>query len=100
MLRTHALPAILALSLAVALVMFTLGAAWGMCMDIGGHHTGVVSATMNTAGNTGAIFSPIIAIYAKNHLGGWNAPLLVIGGFFLLGAVCWCLIDPRDRVFD
>jgi MFS family permease len=96
----HALPAILALSLAVALIMFTLGAAWGTCMDIGGHHTGVVSATMNTAGNTGAIFSPIIAIYAKNHLGGWNAPLLVIGGFFLLGAVCWCLIDPRDRVFD
>jgi hypothetical protein len=55
---------------------------------------------MNTAGNAGAIFSPIVAIYAKNHLGGWNAPLLVIGGLFVIGAVCWCLIDPRDRVFD
>jgi MFS family permease len=97
---THSAPAILALSLAVALVMFTLGAAWGTCLDIGGHHTGVVSAVMNTAGNTGAIFSPIIAIYAKNHLGGWNAPLLVIAGFFLIGALCWCLIDPTQRVFD
>jgi len=96
----HSFPAILALSIAVAAVMFTLGAAWGTCIDIGGHHTGVVSALMNTAGNSGAIFSPIIAIYAKNHFGGWNAPLFVIGGFFLIGAVCWCLIDPRERVFD
>ncbi len=97
---THAVPAILALSVGVASVMFTLGATWGTCLDIGGHHTGVVSALMNTAGNAGSIFSPIIAIYAKNHLGGWNAPLVLIAGLFLIGAVCWCLIDPRDRVFD
>ena len=92
--------AIIALSIAVAAVMFTLGAAGATCIDIGGHHTGVVSALMNTAGNTGAIFSPIVAIYAKDHLGGWNAPLYVIAGLFLTGAVCWCLIDPRKRVFD
>ena len=92
--------AIIALSISVAAVMFTLGAAWATCMDTGGHHTGVVSAMMNTAGNTGAIFSPIVAIYAKNHLGGWNAPLYVMAGLFLVGAVCWCLIDPRKRVFD
>jgi hypothetical protein len=77
----------------------TLGAAWATCIDTGGHHTGVVSAMMNTAGNTGAIFSPIIAIYAKNHLGGWNAPLYVMAGLFLIGAICWCLIDPRKSVF-
>ena len=87
------------LSIAVAAVMFTLGAAWATCIDTGGHHTGVVSAMMNTAGNTGAIFSPIIAIYAKNHLGGWNAPLYVMAGLFLIGAICWCLIDPRKSVF-
>jgi MFS transporter, ACS family, glucarate transporter len=92
--------AIVALSVGVSAVMFTLGATWGTCLDIGGRHTGVVSALMNTAGNAGSIFSPIIAIYAKNHLGGWNAPLFLIGGLFLVGAVCWCLIDPRDRVFD
>ena len=92
--------AIVALSVGVSSVMFTLGATWGTCLDIGGRHTGVVSALMNTAGNAGSIFSPIIAIYAKNHLGGWNAPLFLIGGLFLIGAVCWCVIDPRDRVFE
>jgi ACS family glucarate transporter-like MFS transporter len=97
---THAGLAIIALSVGVSAVMFTLGATWGTCLDIGGRHTGVVSALMNTAGNAGSIFSPIIAIYAKNHLGGWNAPLFLIGGLFLVGAVCWCVIDPCDRVFE
>jgi hypothetical protein len=56
---------------------------------------------MNTVGNTAAIFSPIVAIYAKNHLpGGWNAPLYVIGGLFVMGAAAWCFIDPKKRVFD
>jgi nitrate/nitrite transporter NarK len=92
--------AIAALSLSVAAVMFTLGATWGTCLDIGGRHAGVVSGVMNTAGNTGAIFSPIIAVWAKNHLGGWDAPLWVIAGIFCVGAVCWGLIDPEERVFD
>ena len=97
---THSLTAILALSVGVASVMFTLGATWGTCLDIGGRHTGVVSALMNTAGNAGSIFSPIIAIYAKNHLGGWNAPAAAHRRFVLRWRLCWCLIDPRDRVFD
>jgi MFS transporter, ACS family, glucarate transporter len=92
--------AVVALSVAVAAVMFTLGAAWGTCIDIGGRHTGVVSAMMNTAGNAGGIFSPIIAVYAKNYWGGWNAPLYLMSGVFLVGTLCWCLIDPRRQVFD
>jgi hypothetical protein len=31
--------------------------------------------------------------------GDWNAPVLALGCLFLLGAACWALIDPRDRVF-
>jgi MFS family permease len=96
----HPTGAIVLLSLAVALVMFTLGAAWSTCIDIGGHHTGVVSAFMNTAGNAGGIFSPIVAIWAKDYFGSWDAPLYVIGALFVVGAVCWCFIDPKDRVFD
>jgi MFS transporter, ACS family, glucarate transporter len=92
--------AIIALSAAVALVMFTLAAAWGTCLDIGGHHAGVVGAIMNSAGNTGAIFSPIVAIVTKDYFHNWNAPLVVIGGLFVVGAISWCVIDPTRRVFD
>ena len=88
------------LSLAVALAMFTLGAAWATCIDIGGSHSGVVSATMNTAGNGTAMVFPFLAIFLKDHFGTWDAPLYMMSAVFFVGVVCWCLIDPRKRVFD
>lgn len=92
--------AIMLISLAVMATMFTLGAAWATCLDIGGSHVSVVSATMNTAGQIGAIFSPLMVTWLLARYGDWNAPILAIGGLFILGAACWCFVDPGDRVFD
>lgn len=88
------------LSLAVAAAMFTLGAAWATCIDIGGSYSGVVSATMNTAGNGFAMLVPFLAIFFKDWFGTWDAPLYMMSATFFIGMVCWCLIDPRQRVFD
>jgi MFS family permease len=88
------------ISLAVASTMFTLGATWGTCLDIGGRHVGVVSAAMNTAGQIGSFFCPPLVTAMLAYYGDWNAPVLAIGGLFLVGALCWCLIDARDRVFE
>jgi hypothetical protein len=94
------LACVLLLSLAVAATMFTLGAAWATCLDIGGNHAGVVSATMNTAGNGAAMLVPPLTILLKDHFGTWNAPLYMMSGVLLLGTLCWVLIDPRNRVFE
>lgn len=88
------------ISLAVAATMFTLGATWGTCLDIGGVHTGVVSAAMNTAGQIGSVGGPFLVTGLLKAYGDWNAPLVAIGGLFLIGALCWAFIDPRDRVFE
>ena len=88
------------ISLAVASTMFTLGATWGTCLDIGGAHVGVVSAAMNTAGQVGSFFCPLLVTYLLGRSGDWNTPILAIGALFLAGAACWCFIDPRDRVFE
>ncbi|HPA20143.1 MAG TPA: MFS transporter [Verrucomicrobiae bacterium] len=87
------------IALALAASMFTLGAAWGTCLDIGGSHAGVVSAAMNTSGQISSVLSPLMVTFLLGRFGDWNAPLYVMGGLFLFGAVCWCLIDPRERVF-
>jgi len=92
--------AIVSLSVAVALLMFTLGAAWSAVIDIGGHHTGMIGAVMNTTGNGAAIFSAPLTIYVRDNWGGWNAPLQVILGLILMGTICWCLVDPRKPVFE
>lgn len=59
---------------------------------------GVVSATMNTAGQIAAMACPPLVICLKNHY-GWNSDLLLIGGSFLLASLCWFVIDPRKKVF-
>ena len=87
------------ISLAVAATMFTLGATWGTCLDIGGAHVGVVSAAMNTAGQIGSVFGPTLVTTLLARTGDWNTPVLAIGALFLAGATCWLVIDPRDRVF-
>jgi MFS transporter, ACS family, glucarate transporter len=90
---------IIAMSIASASVMFSLGAAWGTCLDIGGQNAGVVSATMNSVGNFAAFLIPMLSIYLKNKY-SWDAPLYLISGLYVLGVVCWCFIDPKIRVFD
>lgn len=96
----HPVAAVALITLSVTATMFTLGATWSTCLDIGGPHVGVVSAAMNTAGQLGSIFGPPVVIYLLRRFDDWNAPVLAIGILFLAGAACWSFIDPRDRVFE
>ena len=88
------------IALAVGASMFTLGASWSTCLDIGGNHAGVVSAAMNTSGQIGSVLSPLMVTFLLKHFGDWNAPLFVMGGVYLVGALCWGLVNPRNRIFD
>ncbi len=88
------------ISLSVAASMFTLGAAWSVCIDIGGSHSGVVSAAMNTAGQIAGIAGPIILPMIVAASASWTIPILIMSGLFFVGAVCWLFVDPRNRVFD
>lgn len=86
-------------AIAVAASMFILGAAWGTVIDIGGNHTGVVGAAMNTSGQIGSVISPLLVTWLQKHY-DWNAPLLAIGGFYFMGAVAWLFINPNRKVFE
>jgi len=95
------LEAALGIALALAATMFTLGAAWGTCLDIGGNHAGVVSAAMNTAGQVGSLLCPLIVAYTLKWFdSNWNIVLYLMGAMFLVGTVCWGLINPRKRILQ
>lgn len=91
--------AALLLAFATAACMFTLGAAWGTCIEVGREHAGVVSASMNTSGQVGSVLSPLVVAYSVEWFGSWNLPLYLMGFLFLIGAVCWLIIDPEQPVF-
>ncbi len=86
------------LALAAGWSTFCLGPAWGTCLDIAGHHAGVVSACMNTAGQVGGMLSPVILGLAVQYWANWSVPLYVTGLLFLIGGLCWAFIDPRQRI--
>jgi ACS family glucarate transporter-like MFS transporter len=91
--------AALLIALATGLTMFTLGAAWGTVMEIGGNHVGVVGGTMNSVGNLIAMLNPLIVAYSVQWFHSWDVPLYVMGALFLVGAACWAVIDPRQPIF-
>ena len=89
------------IAVAVAASMFTLGAAWGTCIDISGNNAATVSAVMNTAGQIGSLLCPLIVAYSLKWFGNnWDISIYLMGGLFLVGAFCWWLIDPRRPIFQ
>jgi len=88
------------IALATAASMFTLGAAWSTSIEIGRNHAGVVSAAMNTSGQIGSLLCPLIVGYSVEWFANWNLPLYLMGALFLVGVVCWGLVDPQRPVFE
>ncbi|MEZ5351410.1 MAG: MFS transporter [Bryobacteraceae bacterium] len=79
---------------------FLLGAAWGTCLDIGGNHSGVVSAAMNTSGQVGAFICPILVGQMVQLYNNWTFPIYLTGVLYCLGALCWAFIDPKRPVWE
>ena len=55
---------------------------------------------MNTSGQVGAIFSPILIALVAQRFVNPSASLYLTGVLFLMGAVCWLGVDPTKPVSD
>jgi MFS transporter, ACS family, glucarate transporter len=91
----------LLIAVAGAADSFLLGAAWSACLDIAGPHAGLVTAVMNTAGQLGAVLSPLVLAYLledPSRPESWLPPLFIAGGLYLAGAFCWLIIDPARPI--
>ncbi len=88
------------IAVAAAASMFTLAASWASCIDIGGQHSGVVSAAMNTSGQVGGIVSPILLAYLVEWFADWRLPLVVMSLLYFLSAVTWLFVDPNKRLAE
>jgi ACS family glucarate transporter-like MFS transporter len=85
------------IAVAGALSMFTLAPSWATAIDLGGRDAAVLSATMNTAGQVGGIFSPIVLAYIVERYGDWAMPLHVVSALYLIASISWLLIHPQRR---
>jgi predicted MFS family arabinose efflux permease len=71
-----------------------LPVAWAVCLDIGRDYAGVVTGTMNTAGQFGGFICSVLFGYVVQATGSYNAPLWIISGMVLIAAFLFSRIDP------
>jgi len=68
---------------------------WVAGLEIGGKSCGTSAAIVNTGGNLGGLFAPVVTAYVAKEY-GWNAGFLVASLACLLGVVLWLGIRLRQ----
>jgi MFS family permease len=69
---------------------------WTVAINLSHQRGGTSAAIMNTGGNGIGLLAPMITPWLGTHLGwGWGIGVGAIVG--VLGALCWCGIDPAPR---
>jgi ACS family glucarate transporter-like MFS transporter len=86
------------IALSTATSMLSLGAHWAAAIDIGRENAGVLSACMNTVGQTGSISSPLIVAYLVDHYHNWSLPLYFLAGLYVFSTLCWLMVQPSQHV--
>ncbi len=85
-------------SIAIFGADMTLAPSWSVCIDVGRQHSGLVSGTMNMAGNLGAFLTAL----AFPYLAAWtrgNEPFFYTTAVLNLVAIgLWMCIDPRNAL--
>jgi MFS transporter, ACS family, glucarate transporter len=72
----------------------TLSPSWSSCVDIGGSNSGLVSGTMNMAGNVGAFVTSLAFPYLLDWTGSPLPFFFVAAMINLLAIALWFVVDP------
>ncbi len=71
---------------------------WATCLDIGRDKAGIVSGTMNSLGQLGAVLAPAAIGRIVDATGSWRTPLLISACYYVVSAAAWLLIDAEKPV--
>lgn len=97
--QTHApVPKAVLLAMALGSADLALSAAWAVCLDTGARYAGVVTGFMNTFGNLGGFAAPLVAGFAVQRWGSWDATFAATAAIYAAGAFLWLAIDPNRRL--
>ena len=87
------MPALAVLVLAGFLAAGGNSCAYSVAMDLGGRNLATVFGAMNMCGNFGAALFSQVAPEWVDWL-GWPAMVLLVGGLYLMGMLCWLPLRP------
>jgi ACS family glucarate transporter-like MFS transporter len=87
---------VLWLSVAIFGADMTISPSWAACVDVGRHHAGAVSGTMNMAGNLGSFVTALAFPYLMVWTGTHVTFFYVAAGLNVLAIGLWLRVKP-DR---
>jgi sugar phosphate permease len=99
-LEADATASILYLAVSFFFLVWMVGPAWAVAMDVGRSFTGTVAGVMNTSASFAASITPIIygTLFGRDY---WVAPFLVSAAVLAAGALVWLfLIDPEKKIVE
>lgn len=90
--------AVLFLSVAIFGADMTLSPSWAFCIDIGKTSAGVVSGTMNMAGNLGSFITALAFPYLKAWTGSVTPFFLIGAGLNVVAVILWSRMNPKKSL--
>jgi ACS family glucarate transporter-like MFS transporter len=87
--------AIAFLALASGMHDMTLPVLWATTTDAGGRFGGTAAGFVNFASTLSGMLAPLTSERLEHFFGSFHAVFYAAAGLYVLGAVCWLLIDPR-----
>lgn len=92
--------AVIFMSMAIFGADMTLSPSWAFCIDIGRDSAGVVSGTMNMAGNLGAFVTIIAFPYFFKWTGHYEPFFITCAVLSLVAASIWWSLDPQKSLIN
>jgi cyanate permease len=65
---------------------------------VGREQAGLVSGTMNSLGQLGAVLAPTVIGRLVESTGSWELPLLISAGYYVISAAAWMGINAERQL--
>eukprot|EP00741_Cyanophora_paradoxa_P007706 tig00001187_g7455.t1 len=97
---TAAVPALLCLTLGLALSSFNLSGLYCNAQDIAPKYAGVLLGISNTAGALPGIVGVALTGYILDTFKSWNVVFYTVIGFYIFGTIFWNAFATGEKLFD
>ena len=97
---SHALTAVLIISLGMFCAAVGNPCVSTVMMHVGGSHVATISGVMNMCGNLGAAAFPVVVPWLLANAGGWDAVLICFTALYAGSSLFWLLMKTKPNMFD
>lgn len=98
MITRQQIPTLILLALVYGAISFQQSGVFGVCLDIGHRHAGVVTGLMNMSSQVGSLIGTVGYGYIVDRFHSYDAPFVPMAAVLFLGALIWLKVDASQEL--